>query len=693
MRSSLPAENRFEKWRIITFYIVIALVLGYYIIRLFTLQVIQGAEYTQKSLNNSTSRITLPSTRGMIYDRNGYILAKNVASYNVVITPAFLPLDTGAVQEIYRNLSELIDVPVSNGVINDETVRLFTPCLTDLGIEQIVVIGDSNWPYNPVRIKCNVDEKTALIIRGHKTDWPGVDVEVEPIRDYPTGDLTSEVIGFLGPIPAAFEQEYRDLGFLPGRDKVGYAGVEASMQTELAGKNGERLVELDVAGQEKRNLEEPVDPIPGQNIKLTIDSRLQLVAKTALKREIDFWNTFLAETKSQNGVVIAINPKTGEILAMVSYPTYENNRMARLIPGDYYEQLISDPFRPLFNHAISAEHPPGSVFNMASAIGALNEGVIDLNKQLVDPGKIVINQVYYANDPGTPREYVCWLETGHGMVNFIKGVAESCDVFFYKIGGGYQDEIPDGGLGIYRIGEYARALGYGQVLGIELPGEENGLIPDPRWKRLNVGENWSSGDTYIGTMGQGYVLATPLQVLVSIAALANDGKLMKPTIIKEFMDSDGKIIQPFKAEMIHDITVDPVITVYDGTIPTTEKKTVQPWVIEKAKEGMREVVLTGTMAKEMASWQPNPSAGKTGTAEYCDDVARAKDLCVPGSWPAHAWYVGYAPYDDPEIAVVAFVYNGGEGSSVAGPIVMEVLKAYFELQSTGNPPTGQEVIE
>ncbi len=687
MRSSLPAENRFEKWRIITFYIIIALVLGYYTVRLFSLQIVQGAEYTQKSLNNSTSRITIPSTRGIIYDRNGFVLARNIASYNVVITPALLPLDTGAVQEIYRNLSELINIPVSNGEINDETVRLFTPCLTDLGIEQIVLIGDSNWPYNPVRIKCNIDEKTALVIRGHKSDWPGVDVEVEPIRDYPTGDLTSEVVGFLGPIPAAFEQEYRDLGFLPGRDKVGYAGVEAKLQTDLAGRNGERLVELDVAGMEIRNLEEPIEPVPGQNIKLTIDTRLQLAAKTALKREIDFWNTHLAEVKSQNGVVIAMNPKTGEILAMVSYPTYENNRMARLIPGDYYEQLIRDPFRPLFNHAISAEHPPGSVFKMAAAIGALNEGVITLDKQLVDPGKIVINQVFYANDPGTPREYVCWLETGHGLVDFIKGVAQSCDVYFYKIGGGYQDEVPDGGLGIYRIGEYARALGYGQVLGIELPGEENGLIPDPRWKRLNVGENWSSGDTYIGTMGQGYVLATPLQVLVSIATLANDGKLMRPTIIKEYVDNEGKVTKPFEAEMIHDITVDPVITVYDGSIPTTEKKIVQPWVIEKAKEGMREVVLTGTMAKEMASWQPNPSAGKTGTAEYCDDVADAKKLCVPGSWPAHAWYVGYAPYDDPEIAVVAFVYNGGEGSSVAGPIVMEVIKAYLELQSAGNPTT------
>jgi penicillin-binding protein 2 len=681
MKTSIPEENRFERWRIISFYVIIALVLGYYTIRLFTLQVIQGAEYTQKSLNNSTSRITIPSTRGIIYDRNGYVLAKNIASYNVVITPALLPLDTGAVQEIYRELSKLIDIPASNGEITDESVRLFTPCNTDLGIEQIVLIGDSNWPYNPVRIKCNVDEQTALVIKGHTSDWPGVDIEIEAIRDYPTGDLTSEVVGFLGPIPAAFEQEYRDLGFLPGRDKVGYAGVEASMQEVLAGRNGERLVEIDVAGMEIRNLEEPIEPVPGQNIRLTIDSRLQLVAKTALKREIDFWNRYLNETRSQNGVVIAMNPKTGEILAMVSYPNYENNRMARLIPGDYYEQLISEPFRPLFNHAISAEHPPGSVFKMAAAIGALNEGVVTPSTTVQDPGKIVINQIFYANDPGTPREYVCWLETGHGTVDFIKGVAQSCDVYFYKIGGGYQDEVPDGGLGIYRIGEYARALGYGQILGIELPGEENGLIPSPQWKRLNVGENWSSGDTYIGTMGQGYVLATPLQVLVSIATLANDGKLMKPTIIKDYVDNDGKVIKPFEPTLIHDITVDPVITVYDGNIPTTEKITVQPWVVEKAQEGMREVVLSGTMASQMRDWQPNPSAGKTGTAEYCDDVARAKNLCQPGSWPAHAWYVGYAPYDDPEIAVVAFVYNGGEGSEVAGPVVKEVLKAFLDLQT------------
>lgn len=678
------SENRFlEKWRIIAFYVVIATVLVFYAFRLFSLQVIQGDEYLQKAINNSTSRITVPSTRGMIYDRNGFILARNIASYNVVITPAYLPADSGEVQEIFRQLSELIDIPVSNGEINDESVRLFRPCETDLGIEQIVIIADSNWPYNPVQIKCNVDERTALIVEGHKSDWPGVGVELNPIRDYPTGELTSEVVGFLGPIPAAFAEEYREKGFLPGRDKVGYAGVEAYMQDTLAGKNGERVVEVDVAGQEMRNIAEPIEPEPGLSLRLTIDTRLQSVAKTALTRMINFWNTYLNELRTQNGVVIAMNPKTGEILALVNYPTYENNRMARIIPGDYYNQIVNQPFRPLFNHAISAEHPPGSVYKMAPAIGVLNEGIVTPEKQVDCLGKITILEKYFPNDPGSPREYVCYNEAGHGMVDFKTGVAQSCDVYWYKVGGGYQDQVTEG-LGIYRMAEYARAIGYGQILGIELPGEEDGLVPDPSWKRLNLGENWSTGDTYIATMGQGYVLSTPLQVAVSFATLANDGKMMKPTIIHDYLDDEGNVIKPFEPVMIHDITKDPVITVYEGNIPTTKKITVQPWVIEKAKEGMREVVLTGTMASEMADWQPNPTAGKTGTAEYCDDVARAKNLCSPGNWPTHAWYAGYAPYDDPEIVVVAFVYNGGEGASVAGPIVKEVLKAWYELNAIDN---------
>jgi penicillin-binding protein 2 len=672
----------FENWRIIAFYILLVGIFSVFVYRLIDLQLLNGKEYLTLADENRLSVKNDPAPRGNIYDRNGLLLAGNIPSYNISIIPANLPEDDGAIQDIYRGLSNLIDIPISNGVINEDTVRNFTPCYTDFGITEIVELGTTNAPYTAIQIKCNVSEEIALTVSGKGASWPGVIVEIQPIRDYPTGNLTSEVIGFLGPIPAIYEQDFKDQGFVPGRDKVGYAGVESTMQEILAGKNGERLVEVDVGGQEIRNIEEPVDPVPGNNIKLTIDTRLQMAAKTALVNELDFWTRFKGSTFSTNGVVIAVKPSTGEILAMVSYPNFENNRMARIIPGYYYQQLSLDPDRPLFNHAISAEHPPGSVFKLAAAIGALNEGVVTLDQEVTDPGKITIMQKFYPNDPGTPRDYVCWEKAGHGSMDFLHGIAQSCDVYFYKIGGGYAGEVADGGLGILRIGEYARALGYGQILGIELPGEAEGLIPDPTWKRINVGENWSTGDTYIATMGQGYVLATPLQVLMSAATVANDGKLMRPTIIREILDNQGNVVKPFSSEMMWDITVDPVINVYVDGVATGEKKTVDPFVIKMVQEGMRMVVTEGTAQKEFAG-VTIPMAGKTGTAEYCDDIAQAQNRCQPGSWPAHAWYVGYAPFEDPEIAVIAFVYGGTEGSTVAAPIVREVIKAYFNLKANG----------
>lgn len=675
-----------ELWRL---YIVIAVVVGvflFFAFRLFSLQIINGQLFVNQSVENRTRNVSEPTQRGIITDRNGFVLARNVPSYNVTIIPADLPLDEGAVQEVYRQLSTLIDIPVNNGEINDDTVKAFKYCDTDFGIAQIVFIGDTNAPYNPVQIKCNVDEETAKIIEAKGSDWPGVGIEIVPVREYPTGWLTSEIIGFLGPIPAALEPELREQGFVPGRDKYGYAGIENYMNDELSGINGKRVVEVDVAGKEIRNIVDPVDPIAGQNLKLTIDMRLQNAVKTALIREIDFWNTHLNTIRSANGVAIVMNPKTGEILALVSYPTYENNRMARIIPAYYYNQITNDPNRPLFNHAISAEHPPGSVFKMAAAIGALNEGVVTPEKQLEDLGKITILQKYTENEAGRPRDFVCYDPNGHGMVNFLRGVALSCNVYFYKIGGGFEQEVPQG-LNIWRIGEYARALGYGALSGIELPGEASGLIPDPTWKRIQLSENWSTGDTYIATVGQGYVLATPIQVLLSAATIGNNGILMQPTLIREITDTEGNVIKPFSPTQKWDITSNPKIHVFDENfIQTDEMKVVEPWVIQLAKEGMHDVIRDGTATKEFtrAYWTGYDAfniAGKTGTAEYCDNIAQSKNLCQPGAWPSHAWFMAYAPYDDPEIAVVSFVYNGGEGSSVSGPVVRRIIDAYFELKA------------
>jgi penicillin-binding protein 2 len=684
-----------EEWRIRVIYILIASIFAFYVFRLFNLQILQGSLYLAQSEENRKTNISIQTERGIIYDRNGIVLARNKASYNITIIPANLPGNPtadplpGAIEQIYRELSQVINIPVRNGILNDETVRAFTPCQTDFGITEVVIIADTNAPYRPVRLACNVDEEIAMVVSERSSDWPGVEVEIEPVRDYPTGELTSEVIGFLGPIPAALDEFYRDLGFVPNRDKIGYAGVESSLDEELRGQNGLRVVEVDVAGQEIRDLEAPIAPTPGNNIELTIDTRLQAAAKTALIGEIQWWNRYFNETRSANGVAIAINPKTGEILALVSYPTYENNRMARFIPAYYYEQLSQDPNRPLFNHAISAEHPPGSVYKLAPGVGAMNEGVLPplVSVECPDTGRIEILEKYSPNDPGTIRNFVCHRKIGHGRVNYLRALQESCNIYFYKVSGGFPGEVPEG-LGVDRMAEYAKALGYGQVTGIELPGEADGLIPTSAWKRINLSENWSVGDTYSAGMGQGYVLSTPLQVLVSAAIIANDGVYMQPTLVHQVFDPDGNVIKPFEPKVKWDITKDPIITVFDENgIPTEEKKVVEDWVVDLTQEGMRLVVAEGTAGRVFDQVglflgegdSVVQAAGKTGTAEYCDNVAQEKNLCQPGAWPTHSWYVGYAPYEDPEIAVVAFVYNGGEGASVAAPIVQKIMQVYFEI--------------
>ena len=387
------------------------------------------------------------------------------------------------------------------------------------------------------------------------------------------------------------------------------------------------------------------------------------------------------------GAVVAMNPKTGEILAMVSVPNYENNRFARLIPSYYYQQLENDPTNPLLNHAISGEFPPGSVYKLVTSLGILNEHSISPTKIIEDPGKITLTEKFSPNDPGFQRDFVCYTYkttgAGHGKVDFMKGISQSCDVYFYKVAGGYPGEVEDP-LGIERMKQYALALGYGAPSGIELPGETAGVSPDKKWKRINKGENWSTGDTYIAAIGQGYVTATPLQVLMSMATIANDGKQMQPTLVKEVLDSEGNVVTPFTPKLKVDITKTPVIAVLDeNDLPTGEYKPVEPTAVQLLKEGLRKVVVDGT-ATGIFDGYSIPTAGKTGTAEYCDNIAQEKGLCKFGNWPAHAWYAGFAPYDDPEIAVVAFVYNGNEGSTTSGPIVRQVMEAYFDLKAGDN---------
>ncbi|MDK1044242.1 MAG: penicillin-binding protein 2 [Anaerolineales bacterium] len=683
-----------QSWRLRATMVAMGVLLAIFIGRLFSLQILQGELYLSLADDNRFDRVSIAAPRGVIYDSNGSLLVRNLPAFNVYVTPALLPDSEAEIEAIFVKLAELTGVPL------DQPGPPAAACVAGRGIRQLVEEGETNRPFDAWPVACDIDETTARILRQQQIDLPGISVEAVPVREYPTGYLTSAVIGYLGPIPAAQVDFWESLGFVADRDKVGYGGVELNYQDILAGQNGLKLVEKDVAGSLLAEVGPGNPAVPGNNLKLTIDTRLQAIATSALENRMEFINRVAGDVRTTIGAVIAMDPQTGEILAMVSIPTYENNRLSRFIPEYYFRQLFEDASKPLVNHAISSVFPPGSSYKMVTAVGALNEGVIDANRTLFDAGQITIQNQYFPNDPGKAKEFVCWKEDGHGNVDFLRGIAWSCNVYFYKIGGGFEDEVPGDGLGIQLLGVYARALGYGSRLGIDLPGEEDGLIPNPDWKRLNLGESWSTGDTYNSVVGQGFVGATPLQVLTSISTIANGGRVMWPHVVQEVLDGEGNIQHRYEPCVLWDIAdgvliedTSQIASGCDSMDPELRENliagysvspdiTVAPSVLDLAREGMRLVVEDeeGT-ANPYAVLDGISSGGKTGTGEFCDETAFKRNLCEPGNWPSHSWYTGFAPYENPEIVVIAFVYNGSEGAITSGPIVKQVLEAYFELKA------------
>ena len=683
-----------HSWRLRATMVAMGLLLAVFIGRLFSLQILQGEFYLSLADDNRFDRVSIAAPRGVIYDSNGSLLVRNLPAFNVYVTPALLPDSEAEIEAIFVKLSELTGVPL------DQPGPPAAACVAGRGIRQLVEEGETNRPFDAWPVACDIDETTARVLRQQQIDLPGISVEAVPVREYPTGYLTSAVIGYLGPIPAAQVDFWESLGFVADRDKVGYGGVELNYQDILAGQNGLKLVEKDVAGSLLAEVGPGNPAVPGNNLKLTIDTRLQAIATSALENRMEFINRVAGDVRTTIGAVIAMDPQTGEILAMVSIPTYENNRFSRFIPEYYFRQLFEDASKPLVNHAISSTFPPGSSYKMVTAVGALNEGVIDANRTLFDAGQITIQNQYFPNDPGKAKEFVCWKEDGHGNVDFLRGIAWSCNVYFYKIGGGFEDEVPGDGLGIDLLGVYARALGYGSRLGIDLPGEEDGLIPNQDWKRLNLGESWSTGDTYNSVVGQGFVGATPLQVLTSISTIANGGRVMWPHVVQEVLDGEGNIQRRYGPCVLWDIAdgvlmkdTSQIAAGCDSMDPELRENliagysvspdiTVAPSVLDLAREGMRLVVEDeeGT-ANPYAVLDGISSGGKTGTGEFCDETAFKRNLCEPGNWPSHSWYTGFAPYENPEIVVIAFVYNGSEGAITSGPIVKQVLEAYFELKA------------
>ncbi|NDJ55106.1 MAG: penicillin-binding protein 2 [Chloroflexi bacterium] len=679
-RLASPGDAKVPGGRVSIFRILVLVALVVLMGRVYQLQFLQGQDFVLQADSNRFDRVSIPATRGIIIVRNGVPLAINVASANVTVTPALLPLDEDEELAVLERLASLIGIPF-RGELDTVDER----GIPEQSLLTMVRTGEGIAPFRPVVVEEDINEEIALLIIAE--GLPGVDIEWTRVRDYPTGALTAHVIGYMGPIPPERADEFEAQGYRLDIDRIGYDGIEFEFDPTLAGVPGQRIVERDVAGEEIRTVGDTRLPIPGYSLRLTIDTELQERAQGHLIDTLNNMRGLFPDNPIgyDRGVVIAMDPRSGEILAMVSYPTYDNSRFARTIDYQYYLQVAQDPQQPLFNQAISSLYPPGSIFKMITLTGILEEGIMEPEDTLSAAGEIQLVNRYYPNDPVQSQTFVCWLDPpGHGDVNAVQSLAWSCDIYFYKAAGGFEGEVPTG-LGVTRLGAWMDVFGFNDQAGVELPGEIDGFVPDPDWKRRTWGEGWSTGDTYNSSFGQGYVVATPLQMLHTLNIYANDGIISRPTLIREIIDADGNVVQGFTPDQYHIVENIEEYQLTSGAASGIDYMASWEETLAIIKEGMRAAVTveggTAQGSQERLDELGITTAGKTGTAEFCDNIAAQLEQCEPGNWPAHAWYMGYAPYENPEISVIAFVYNGAEGSSVALPIATAVMRDYFELKA------------
>jgi len=622
--------------------------------RVWYLQMVQGEDYRQAADTNRFRTQTIDAPRGVIYDRKGRLLVQNKPTFTVAIVPGDLPEDQ--VERVYARLADLLDIPVSTeGTAwtgrgrESEKLRRDPLDQPERGIREMVRDGVARGGlYHAVPIKNSVERNVAFQVEEEHLTLPGVQVMIEPVRHYFTGPLMGHLLGYLGRIPQERAGEYIGQRDYEVFDRVGLAGLEASYEEHLRGIKGRKLIEVDVLGREVRTIGEPIPAVGGHNLILSIDLDLQEAVETALKKG-------MARVKSKSGVAIALDPQTGRILAMVSLPAYDNNLFSGGITATAWARL-NTPEQPMFNRAIGGLYPLGSTFKIIPAAAALQEKVIDQHTIINDTGVMYVTSDF---DPSVRFPFYGWYRPGLGPVNVIGALERSSDIFFYQVSGG-NPETGFRGLGQKRLVEYTRLFGFGAVTGIDLPGEAEGLVPDDQWKRYTFGEVWLLGDTYNMGIGQGFFLATPLQLLNATAAVANGGTLYRPQLVERIEDEQGQVVREFTSKVIRQLPI-------------------APEYLALVRQGMRQVVAGASGTARFARLPTEVAvAGKTGTAEF------AGPLTQDGNQPTHAWFTAFAPYENPEIALVVLVDGQGvgqviEGSAVAAPIAAEILRAYFHL--------------
>ncbi len=763
MRSDQIYLNRrvfLMKGAIITGFAALTARLGY-------MQIVKGDYYQEQTANTTRQWVPEKPVRGIIFDRQGRPLAENRRVWEVRVIPSALPkkdttdrervratvisalrlpevlvIDPSAVPEgseetVFRRVASLLGLSKKDTIdeflrivrirsqynylvevdqFTDDQAPLFRAAAQELPGVKVVnrfdyLVENTAVPDLPVVIKRDVSREIALTLEANRLYLPGIELnDTALVRSYPAGEVMSHVLGYVGPV---IEEERQDpanqtpagASYYEYDDTIGKLGLELWMEKVLRGNRGGKYVEVDGLGIETRQIYEN-PPVPGRNLKLTIDLELQSAATAALEEGLAFANEdrYIKdqanppaqphEYKAGAGAVVVLDVRNGDVLALASYPLYDNQLFVEGISTRKYLEYTEDENSPLVNKAAADHFPPGSTLKIFMAMAALHEETASADTEFTCTSGI---WVPYTWDESRGDRYLCWQKTdgGHGTLNMIQALERSCDVYFYNVG--TPEQKPEGaqmnlhyrdlyydsgekgdlhffeGLGIQRVHDNLfDRFWFGKATGIELPFEAEGLVPDPEWKNEIYDEGWSAGDTINTSIGQGFFLATPLQMAVNTSAIANGGQIHRPRLLLETVDDTGATIQEFATESLRQMKLQQshLEVVREGM-----------WRVVNVETGTANATYDADTGELISKWSyTNPQgedpieiAGKTGTAE----VGIKRD---DGTYQdSHAWFTSYAPYDAPEVVVTVFLKEGGEGSSYAVPIADKVLRAYFEL--------------
>lgn len=595
-------SHQFRLSLLVALLIILSLIL---VLRLAYLQFSQYKRYATLSLKNQMSIIPIAPPRGIILDKNGVVLADNIPVYVLEIVP-----------ERVRNLTNTL-----------QQLQTLLPSITDEDIDNFNHERRQNHAYVPIPFKLKLSQEEVAIFASNQYQFPGVSIKARLMRYYPLAEKTAHVLGYVGRLN---EQELKQTNKTnyQATNFIGKAGIEKYYEDTLHGHVGYQQVETDASGRTLRVLSKQ-NPVPGEKMVLTIDARLQEIAYLALL--------------NKRGALVAINATNGDILAMVSSPSYDPNLFVNGISKTDYQKLSSAHDRPLYNRAVRGLYPPASTIKPFIAITGLEKGVVTANTKIYDPGWYKL--------PRVNRPFRDWKRTGHGVTNLKRAIMVSCDTYFYQLGNK---------IGISAIEDMLMQFGFGQLTHIDLQEEAPGVVPSPHWKRNNKGVSWYPGDTLITSIGQGFMLASPLQLANATAALSQHGRRFRPHLLKKTMP-DQKAPHVFKPLEEYPIQL----------------KDPEYWTT--VIEGMQSV-LANPEGTAYRYWRNTPYtvAGKTGTAQVFggSQYEKRRNTTIPEALRDHSLFVAFAPVENPEIALAVMVEN----DVVAKAVARSVLDAYFQLK-------------